>query len=320
MPGSLAVGVDVGGTKVAALLTDDRGTVLDRKVVHSPADDAEASVDTVIALARELADRHRGVAAVGVGAAGLVSREGVLRFAPNLAWREFPVRARVAAGVGLPVTVDNDANVAAWGEFRFGAGRGSTDLLLVTVGTGIGGGIVAGGSLFRGAHGFAAEIGHIIVDPAGPPCGCGNVGCWEQVASGRAIERLGRQAVAEHPESALGRTAGGDPSTIDGPAVTKAAQQGDPMSLRILERVGVRLGEGIAGLVNVLDPDVVVVGGGAAAAGDLLLEPARRAFVDAVEAADHRPAVPILAAALGNDAGAIGAADLARAEAGRVAG
>ena len=167
---------------------------------------------------------------------------------------------------------------------------------------------MAGGSLFRGAHGFAAEIGHIIVEPGGPPCGCGNVGCWEQVASGRAIERLGRQAAAEHPESALGRTAGGDPSTIDGPAVTKAAHQGDPMSLRILERVGVRLGEGIAGLVNVLDPDVVVVGGGAAAAGDLLLEP------------DHRPAVPILAAALGNDAGAIGAADLARAEAGRVAG
>src|SRR5438128_8231316 len=320
MPGSLAVGVDVGGPKVAAPLTDDRGTVLDRKVVHSPAGAAEAWVDTVIALARELADRHRGVAAVGVGAAGLVSREGVLRFAPNLAWREFPVRARVAAGVGLPVTVDNDANVAAWGEFRFGAGRGSTDLLLVTVGTGIGGGIVGGGSLYRGAHGFAAEIGHIIVEPGGPPCGCGNVGCWEQVASGRAIERLGRQAAAEHPESALGRTAGGDPSTIDGPAVTKAAHQGDPMSLRILERVGVRLGEGIAGLVNVLDPDVVVVGGGAAAAGDLLLEPARRAFVDAVEAADHRPAVPILAAALGNDAGAIGAADLARAEAGRVAG
>jgi glucokinase len=320
MPGSLAVGVDVGGTKVAALLTDDRGTVLDRRVVHSPADDAEAAVDTVVALARELAQRHEGVVAVGVGAAGLVSREGVLRFAPNLAWREFPLRARVAAGVGLPVTVDNDANVAAWGEFRFGAGRGSTDLLLVTVGTGIGGGIVAGGSLFRGAHGFAAEIGHIIVEPGGPPCGCGNVGCWEQVASGRAIERLGRQAAAEHADSVLGRAARGDPSTIDGPAVTKAAQGGDPMSVRILERVGVRLGEGIAGLVNVLDPDVVVVGGGAAAAGDLLLEPARRAFVDAVEAADHRPAVSILAAALGNDAGAIGAADLARAEAGMVAG
>jgi glucokinase len=313
MRGSLAIGVDVGGTKVAALLTDDRGTILDRRVVHSPADDAEATVDAVVDLARGLADGRDDVVAVGVGAAGLVSLEGVLRFAPNLAWREFPVRDRVAAGVGLPVIVDNDATVAAWGEFRFGAGQGATDLLLVTVGTGIGGGIVAGGNLFRGAHGFAAEIGHIIVEPGGPPCGCGNFGCWEQVASGRAIERLGRRAAAEHPDSALGRAAGGDPAAVDGPAVTTAAHEGDPMSLRILERVGVRLGEGIAGLVNVLDPDVVVVGGGASSAGDLLLGPARRAFEDSVEAAEHRPAVPILPAALGNDAGAIGAADLARA-------
>jgi glucokinase len=320
MPGSLAVGVDVGGTKVAALLTDDRGTVLDRKVVHSPADDAEATVATVVSLARDLAAAHEGVVAVGIGAAGLVSREGVMRFAPNLAWREFPIGERVAEGVGMPVLVDNDANVAAWGEFRFGAGRSANHLLLVTVGTGIGGGIVAGGALYRGAHGFAAEIGHIIVDPGGPVCGCGNVGCWEQVASGRAIERLGRTAAAEHPDSVLGRAAGGNPLSIDGPTVTNAAREGDPISLRILELVGMRLGEGIAGLVNVLDPDVVVVGGGASSAGDLLLEPARRSFVDAVEAPEHRPEVPILPAELGNDAGAIGAADLARAAALEAAG
>jgi glucokinase len=315
MPGSLAVGVDVGGTKVAALLTGDQGTVLDRKLAHSPASDAEATVATVVSLARDLAAAHDGVIAVGIGAAGLVSREGVMRFAPNIAWREFPIGDRVADGVGLPVLVDNDANVAAWGEFKYGAGRGTNHLLLVTVGTGIGGGIVADGSLYRGAHGFAAEIGHIIVDPGGPVCGCGNVGCWEQVASGRAIERLGRKTAAENPDSVLGRAAGGNPSTIDGPTVTKAAEEGDPMSLRILEIVGVRLGEGIAGLVNVLDPDVVVVGGGASSAGDLLLEPARRAFVGAVEAPEHRPEVPILPAALGNDAGAIGAADLALAAA-----
>ena len=146
MPGPLAVGVDVGGTKVAALLTDDRGTVLDRKVVHSPANDAEATVGTVVSLARDLADANEGVIAVGIGAAGLVSREGVMRFAPNIAWREFPIGERVADGVGLPVLVDNDANVAAWGEFKYGAGRGTNHLLLVTVGTGIGGGIVADGS------------------------------------------------------------------------------------------------------------------------------------------------------------------------------
>ena len=211
MPRSLAVGVDVGGTKVAALLTDDRGTVLDRQVVHSPADDAEATVDTVVALARDLANRHEGVVAVGVGAAGLVSRDGVLRFAPNLAWREFPSAIGSPPASACPVIVDNDANGGGWGEFRFGAGRGTEDLLLVTVGTGIGGGIVAGGSLFHGAHGFAAEIGHIIVEPGGPPCGCGNVGCWEQVASGRAIERLGREAAARAPRLGAGKGGAGAP-------------------------------------------------------------------------------------------------------------
>jgi glucokinase len=212
------------------------------------------------------------------------------------------------------VVVDNDGNVAAWGEFRFGAARGSSNLLMVTVGTGIGGGIVADGRLFRGAHGFAAEIGHVIVEPNGPLCGCGNRGCWEQVASGRAIGRMGREAAAEHPESLIVELVGGDPQNVHGPAVTEAARRGDRMALGILSEVGRRLGEGIAGLVNVLDPELVVVGGGAAAAaGDLLLDPARRAFSDAVQAPEHRPSVPLVAAALGNDAGAIGAADLAAA-------
>jgi len=202
--------------------------------------------------------------------------------------------------------------VAAWGEFRFGAGTGTRDLLVVTVGTGIGGGIVIGGELYRGANGLAAEIGHIIVEPGGPLCGCGNRGCWEQVASGRAIERLGRQAAAAQSGSVLARMAGGDPSTLTGPDVTKAAREGDPLATGILEDVGRRLGQGIAGLVNVLDPDAVVIGGGAADAQDLLLEPARRAFHAAVEAPTHRPQVPVLPAQLGNDAGAIGAADLAR--------
>ena len=172
-----------------------------------------------------------------------------MRFAPNVAWREFPLRARLEAGIGLPVIVENDANVAAWGEFRFGAGRGSSDMLLITVGTGIGGGIVAGGQLFRGAHGFAAEVGHIIVEPGGPRCGCGNQGCWEQVASGRAIGRLGQAAGAEHPESTMTQLAGGA-SAITGPIVTEAAKRGDPIAVQILADVGRRLGEGIAGLVE----------------------------------------------------------------------
>src|SRR6266540_6228803 len=157
-----------------------------------------------------MAKSRPDVLALGVGAAGMVSLEGVMRYAPNVAWREFPLKERIHAAVGLPTMVDNDANVAAWGEFRFGAGRGSNDILLVTVGTGIGGGIVAGGKLFRGAHGFAGEIGHIIVEPGGPLCGCGNRGCWEQVASGRAVDRLGRQAAEVDPTSLMVGLADGD--------------------------------------------------------------------------------------------------------------
>jgi glucokinase len=318
MPETLAIGLDAGGTKIEGLLVDvSLGGILDRRLVEAPAEDAEAMAGTIVAVARELMAGRNGVRALGVGAAGMVDRNGIMRYAPNVAWRDFPLTERVRAGVGLPTLVDNDANVAAWGEFRFGAGRGTSDMLLVTVGTGIGGGIVIEGKLFRGAHGFGAEIGHIIVEPGGPLCGCGNLGCWEQVASGRAIGRLGRQAALEHPESMIVEAARGDAENVTGVEVTLAAKQGDRVAVRILAEVGRRLGEGIAGLVNVLDPDVVVVGGGAIAAGELLLEPARRAFLDSVEAPEHRPEVPILAAALANDAGAVGAADLALLEVGQ---
>jgi glucokinase len=318
VPETLAIGVDAGGTKIEGLLVDvSVGGILDRRLVETPAQDAEATARSIVAVARELAAARDGVGALGVGAAGLVDRSGVMRYAPNIAWRDFPLAERIREGVGLPTLVDNDANVAAWGEFRFGAGRGSTDMLLVTVGTGIGGGIVSEGKLFRGAHGFAAEIGHIIVEPGGPLCGCGNQGCWEQVASGRAIGRLGRQVVAEHPESLIVQEARGDPEKVTGVEVTIAATRGDRFAVDVLAEVGCRLGEGIAGLVNVLDPDVVVVGGGAVEAGELLLAPARRAYTDSVEGVDYRPEVPILAAALANDAGAVGAAALAWLEVGR---
>jgi glucokinase len=304
------VGIDIGGTKIAALRISAEGEIRARTVMPTPATDQAAAMPAIeAAAAAVLGD---GVAAIGVGVAGLIDvRSGVLLWAPNLAWRNLGVSGGLAARFGLPVTVDNDATAAAWGESRLGASRGSDDSLFVGVGTGIGGGIVAGGRLIRGAHGLAGEIGHIIVEPDGPLCGCGNRGCWEQVASGVAIARAGRRAVTDEPGSMIARLAGGDPRRATGELVTEAARGGDAAAVAILTAVARRLGEGIAGLVNVLDPDVVVVGGGVSEAGDLLLGPLREAYLAAVEGADVRPDVPIVPAQLENEAGAIGAALLA---------
>lgn len=310
-----AIGVDVGGSKILAVRTARDGDILDRNEAATPADDEEATMARMVEAAGGL--MTGAVVAVGVGAAGIVDvAHGVLRYAPNLAWRDLPIAERMGSAIGVPCQLDNDANVAAYAEYRFGAGRGYRHLLLVTVGTGIGGGIIADGRLFRGAHGFAAEIGHIVVEPLGPVCGCGNHGCWETVASGSAIGRLGREAARDDPGSVLARLAAGDPEAVTGAIVTRAALEGDPTAVGILGVAGTRLGIGIAGLVNVLDPEVVVVGGGAIAAGDLLLEPARVAFRDTVEGPAWRPSVPIVAAQLGPDAGAVGAAALALEELG----
>jgi glucokinase len=304
-----AIGIDVGGTKVGGLLVAEHGEVLAEESADTPAGDVEATMETIYGVARGLAGRGEPEG-IGVGAAGMVDfHAGTMRFAPNLAWKEVPIRELLTEHTGLQAVVDNDANVAAWGEYRFGAGQGYQDVLVVTVGTGIGGGIISGGRLVRGAHGFAAEIGHFIVEPGGPWCGCGNQGCWEQVASGRALDRAAREGAESRPDSLIATLGGAH--AAEGRHVWEAARRQDRMAIRIIDAVGRRLGEGIAGLVNVLDPEAVVVGGGVADIGDLLLEPAREAFRGAVEAPDHRPDVPILPARLGNRAGAIGAAALA---------
>jgi glucokinase len=285
------------------------GAVLARDVRPTPAEDQRATVDTMVDAARSVMTDD--VVGVGIAAAGMVDLGGTMRYAPNLAWRDVPLAPSVGAALGLAAVADNDVNAAAWGEFRYGAGRGSRHMLMITVGTGIGGGIVFDGRLYRGAHGFAAEVGHVVVAPGGPPCGCGNRGCWEQVASGMAITREARRAVTRHPHSALLELAGGDPDAVTGAMVTEAARGGDTVCRGIFVEVGHTLGVGIAGLVNVLDPELVVVGGGAAQAGELLLAPARDAFRRSVLGVLHRPETPIVPAALGNDAGAIGAAALA---------
>src|SRR5262249_39035966 len=168
---------------------------------------------------------------------GLADRDGVLHYSPNVAWRDLPLAARIERAVGRPTVVENDASAAAWGEFRLGAGRGASEVLVVTVGTGVGGGLIAGGELLRGANGFAAEIGHVIVEPGGPRCGCGNLGCWEQVASGRAIDRLGREAAARDPSGAIARLAAGEPSAVTGTTVTEAAPADDAKAMAILAPV-----------------------------------------------------------------------------------
>lgn len=308
-----AIGLDIGGTKVAGMLVAETGEILARVAVPTPSG-ADETMRAVYGLTADLR-REGDVGAIGVGVAGMIEfPAGILRSAPNLAWDDMPVRELMERETGLPCLVDNDANAAGWGEFRHGASVGFQHVLTVTVGTGIGGAVIAGGALLRGAHGFGAEIGHIIVEPGGPECGCGNLGCWEQVASGRALDRLGREAATARRDAAIARLAEGE--VVTGHHVVRAAEEGDEEAQSIIAEVGRRLGEGIAGLVNILDPEIVIVGGGAAEIGDRLLDPAREAFRDAVEAPDRRPEVPIVRAKLGNDAGAIGAAMLALEEGG----
>jgi len=303
-----AIGVDVGGTKIAALLVAPDGQVLASDVRPTPADDQSATMHDMVDAARAVASGD--AVGVGIAAAGMVDLEGIMRYSPNLAWVDAPLAAFVGGALDLPAVADNDVNAAAWGEYRHGAGLGSTHLLMVSVGTGIGGGIVLDGRLYRGANGFAAEIGHTVVEPDGPLCGCGNTGCWEQVASGTALTRAGKQAAAADAGSVLAGLAAGDADAVTGAMVTEAARSGDGASLAILAGVGERLGVGIAGLVNVLDPDLVVVGGGVSEAGELLLAPVREAFRRSVEGDRRRPEVPIVQAVLGNDSAAIGAAAL----------
>jgi len=326
----VAYGVDIGGTKVLGVAYADDGTVVASRRVptpHLPADPARPPLAAAVARAgEELADATAAVVLalrtdlagepgpVGVGFPGMVDRAGVLRFAPHLgAAAGADVRSLVSHRLeGEPVQVANDANCTAVGELSLGAARGFDDVLVVTLGTGIGGAIVMGGRIVTGAHGFAGEIGHMVVDPNGPPCPCGNRGCWERYASGGGLARLAREAALAGTLEAAAALAGGDPEAVRGEHVTSAAASGDPGARRVVEELGWWLGLGLANLVALLDPEVVVVGGGLARAGDMLLDPARAALAGLVEGGGTRPCVPIRQAALGEHAGAIGAALAAR--------
>ncbi len=312
---TVAIGVDIGGTKIAAGLVSEGGELLKRE--SEPTPDDSSTIPRIVADLAERLSGNEKVVGVGIGAAGFTSTDRTtVRFAPNINWVDEPLAERVSTLVDLPVVVENDANAAAWGEFTFGAGEDTDDLLLVTIGTGVGGGIVHHGQLYRGGFGIAAEIGHMRIVPNGIECGCGEHGCFEQYASGSALVRVARERVAngDRGTEALKALADGDLNKITGPGLTELAHGGDELSIELLADLGQWIGEGIAILASILDPRVIAIGGGVAAAGDLLLGPVVDAFESHLPARSHRPQAEVRLAALGNAAGIIGAADLARTE------
>lgn len=312
---TFCVGVDVGGTKIAGGVVAEDGTLVATSRRESPAHDPEAIADSIAEVVRELS-QGRNVAALGLAPAGWIDLAGSeIMFAPNLAWRAEPLRELVQQRVAIPTLMENDANAAAWAEYRFGAGQGARVLLMATIGTGIGGGMVSGGTLFRGGYGVATEPGHMRVVPDGRPCACGLRGCWEAYGSGTALTVRARELAQADPAGAaiLLELAGGDPDAIRGPLVSRAAELGDPAARQSFAELACWIGEGLASLASVLDPDVIVIGGGVSESVDLDIETVITAFGPAESGAGHRPAPRISRAVLGNNAGLIGAADLARA-------
>ncbi|ASY19850.1 glucokinase [Candidatus Planktophila vernalis] len=312
---SLTIGIDVGGTKVLGGVVDEAGKVLTTARKDTPRQGGSALTQTIADVAKELLAQH-SVASVGVSAAGFVSSDRKTMLAtPNIAdWNGVDLDNQLTKLIGLPVVIENDANAAAWGEAKFGAGKNQDHMMMLTVGTGIGGGIVVNGALYRGAFGIAAEFGHMRVVPEGHICGCGARGCFEQYASGNALLRHAREAINASPEIARNLLSRGDGTVagLTGQAITDAARDGDPVALAAFNTTGQWLGAGIASLAVLLDPACVVIGGGVIDAGEILLKPTRESLERNMPFAGKHPYPQIIAAQLGNEAGLVGVADLAR--------
>src|SRR4051812_22062562 len=309
----LTVGIDIGGTKVLGAVVDPLGQILALDRRPTEGHDVRKVEDTIVDLVGSFAEQY-DVAAVGIGAAGFVDvTRTVVMFSPHLDWRREPLRARVAERIRLPVVVDNDANTMALAECRFGAGRGHRFVLCVTLGTGIGGALVLDNRVYRGANGMAGEFGHMQVVPDGHRCECGNRGCWEQYASGNALLRDARELVrstspmAQHLRSLVG----GDAGALDGPEISRAARDGDPLSVELIADVGEWLGVGLAGFAAAFDPSCIVIGGGVSDADELLLEPGRRAFAPNLTGPGPPEEPGISPAPPGAPAGRIGAPAMA---------
>jgi glucokinase len=304
------VGIDIGGTKVMAGVVDADGNILEKLRAETPDKSKSPKVveDTIVELVLDLSDRH-DVHAVGIGAAGWVDAErNRVLFAPHLSWRNEPLRDRLSGRLSVPVLVDNDANTAAWAEWRFGAGRGEADLVMITLGTGIGGGLVVDGHLYVGRNGFAGEFGHMVVDPNGPPCVCGRRGCWERYASGSGLAQLARAAAVGGRLRRVVGIAGGDVELVRGEHVQAAAEEGDPGALAVIDEFARWVALGLVNLTNAFDPAAFVLGGGLAVGAHLYLAPIRRWFVELLYAPELRPHPVLSFAELGEHAGAVGAA------------
>jgi len=306
----LNVGIDIGGTKIAGGVVDDAGVIIERRRVATPVDTG-ALADAVAEMVKALAAEHE-VEAVGVAAAGYIDRSrSIMLHSPNIDWHDEPLRAEFEARIGRPVTLENDANAAGWGEYRFGAGRGSTDMVMVTLGTGVGGAVINDGQLLIGANGSAAELGHLRFVRGGRPCGCGQNGCLEQYASGRALQReLADIADGGGIGARLAAHRGAD-GIVHGPDLALLLADEDPGALEAVRRVATALGEACGAFQAVLDPDLYVIGGGVADLGDVLLEPTRLAYETSLPGFGDRPTARFTVATLGNDAGLVGVADLA---------
>jgi len=310
----LAIGVDIGGTKIAVGAVSNDGAVLSRHDVPTPSSDASALDDAICQAVLRVAE-GAAVDVVGIGAAGWIGLEsGMIHFSPHIAWRDYPVAEHVSQRLQVPVILRNDADAAGWAEYRFGAARGAKVALCVTVGTGIGGGIIIDGELYRGNAGLAGEIGHMVIRQGGRKCACGGVGCWETYASGSALVAQARKWMKSKPTASgrLVELCGDRAGDLTGSMITRAANEGDALAAELFEWLGRRLGTGLGSLAAVLDPSVIVVGGGVSDAGELLLSPARASFANSMTNAPSRP--PIVRAELGTAAGMVGAADLASRE------
>lgn len=311
-----AIGIDIGGTKIAGAVVDELGVIVREDRVPTDATRPVEIENAVVAMIERLSDGPEEIAGAGVAAAGFIdAAQSTVYYAPNINWRHEPFREKLEKRIDLPVLIENDANAAGWAEFRFGAGRLVSDMVTLTIGTGVGGAIVSNDRLFRGGFGAGAEVGHMRVVPGGLPCGCGAHGCIEQYGSGRALQRMANEladagGIGQELADVRART-----GTLTGSDISTLIMAGDPGALAALRQLGDWLGQACASLGAVLDPQLFVFGGGVAQAGELLLEPIRLAYLENLPARGYHPEPEFKIAELVNDAGVVGAADLARVHA-----